>query len=338
MNEYLKSKRYLITFIGEYAIFLFAFIFACSGFILALPYTTSLKAIIGTDQGSVNGIGEYGQIGDYFGGVVATLFSFSGFLFVVATFLQQRNANNKQLFEGKFMEMLKIHRENVNALKKRDSEGVSVFRELYKDIEYVIEVIKSNQEEGYLLSEKEILEIAYLVVFFGVGRTASAQLKRILATKCRYKISFVERLISKLEEEQGSIKDPRKKDWILQKTEESGGMYWIPYHGNQTLISHYYRHLFLTIKFIDQQAYLNEGEKYFYAKIIRAQLSSYEIVMLYINSLSILGRKWELDDDEGRKNRFFTKYNFIKNIPLGIKLVSPKNYYPNVVYELDDDI
>ncbi len=72
---------------------------------------------------------------------------------------------------------------------------------------------------------------------------------------------------------------------------------------------HYFRHLFMLVRFVVSKKFLTYEQKRSYLRIIRTTLSTYEQVFLYYNWLSGDGRKWE--DGE---NRFFTDYRIIHNI------------------------
>jgi hypothetical protein len=57
-----------------------------------------------------------GQVGDFIGGVVGTLFSLSAFLVLLLTLSEQSNATYFERFESKFFELVKFHRENTHYL------------------------------------------------------------------------------------------------------------------------------------------------------------------------------------------------------------------------------
>lgn len=84
-----------------------------------------------------------------------------------------------------------------------------------------------------------------------------------------------------------------------------------PFAGHISNLSHYYRHLFQSIKFVDEIKYIDQGEKEKYIKDLRAQLSSHEQLLLYYNSISKFGRDWN-----DPNNNLIAKYKLIKNIPL----------------------
>lgn len=106
------------------------------------------------------------------------------------------------------------------------------------------------------------------------------------------------------------------------------------YGGHQFRLGHYYRHFYQNIKFINDQVYLTYNEKYSYIKLLRVHLSNYEQIMLFFNSLSLVGRKLEFSQPS-LNNQLITKYNLIKNIPNQTILdsIELKDYYPFVKYE-----
>lgn len=53
-----------------------------------------------------------------------------------------------------------------------------------------------------------------------------------------------------------------------------------------TCLDHYFRHLYRIFKFVYDNHFLSEEEKYNYSSIIRSQLSDFELVILFYNCLS----------------------------------------------------
>lgn len=55
----------------------------------------------------------------------------------------------------------------------------------------------------------------------------------------------------------------------------------------------YFRQLYHIVKMVaTSQVMVDEKEKYEYVKILRTQLSDYEQILLYYNSLANMGKKW----------------------------------------------
>lgn len=79
--------------------------------------------------------------------------------------------------------------------------------------------------------------------------------------------------------------------------------------------------------------------------MLRAQISTYEQALLFINSVSHLGMRWEYLPDRHtfskkiKTNKLITKYHLIKNLPgdhfYGIGF---KKYYPKIKYESSEQI
>jgi hypothetical protein len=82
--------------------------------------------------------------------------------------------------------------------------------------------------------------------------------------------------------------------------------FYYPFDGHVNRLGHYYRNLFHTVKYVANQSFDKE-EKYEYIKMIRAQLSNFEQLMLYYNALAWFDADWKV---------YFTDYRLIKNLPL----------------------
>lgn len=56
-------------------------------------------------------------------------------------------------------------------------------------------------------------------------------------------------------------------------------------------LDHYFRYLYRILKFIDESTLIDEEQKYEYSSMFRAQLSSYELILIYYNGLSKFGKE-----------------------------------------------
>lgn len=74
----------------------------------------------------------------------------------------------------------------------------------------------------------------------------------------------------------------------------------------QSELGHYFRNLYHIVKYVDRSG-IPEGEKKGYTNLIRAQLSSLELVLLFYNCLSVRGRE--------KFKPLVEKYEFLENIP-----------------------
>ncbi len=78
-----------------------------------------------------------------------------------------------------------------------------------------------------------------------------------------------------------------------------------------SILSHYIRNLYQIVKFIEEQdeKVISYEEKFQYASTLRSQLSNHEQLLLYYNSLSVLGKPWI-------ENGLLEKYCIIKSLPI----------------------
>ncbi|RZK25279.1 MAG: hypothetical protein EOO43_05925 [Flavobacterium sp.] len=220
------------------------------------------------------------------------------------------------------------------------------------------------------------VNVAYCVMFFGVGFEGNLILRSLF--KGKYKDPFIDQVIKYLQMKPiessdywgrwKSIKKFKRFDYRLEIVNKilnarlNNGLiakmkiqdlfydsaYVKYYGGHQHRLGHYFRHLFQCVNYVNNQSRLSDKQKYFYVKTLRAQLSTYEQALLFVNSISFLGMRWELNPSyqrsifsfintsRKRNNQLITKYNLIKNLP-GEHIFGTRyrDYYPNVQYELD---
>jgi hypothetical protein len=232
---------------------------------------------------------------------------------------------------------------------------------------YVDELMKSVKQENKRIDilELALIDIAYSIVFYGLGGQGELVLRERL--KKRYNDAFIYRVLFFMKLKLRQTNDKSLVKWqelrslpikeLRQRIDEAYEVratsvdannleddvndilktikeYPKYYDGQQYRLGHYFRHLYQSFKFIDEQEILGEEEKYGYAKILRAQLSPHEQGLLFVNSLSRIGFNWEYKTLSTEKTGLITKYNLIKNLP-GTRLfdIKFKNYYPEVNYE-----
>ncbi len=219
----------------------------------------------------------------------------TGVIFTFLAFYIQKLANDeikaqfkKQQFESQFFEMLHLHKENVNELSITDfldendnieKKGRHVFFIMSKIFEKIL-----GYSKNYLATELTIknFEESYHIFFWGIKNTDE-----------------VEDQLSKKLLGQGAYSGINIGFGLFKN-----------YQGLSYSLGHYFRHLFLTVKFvIDSNIITEQKEKMKYLKILRAQLSNHEQIMLFYNWLSGYGEAWE--DDE---NSFFTDFKMIHNL------------------------
>ncbi len=243
----------------------------------------------------------------------------------------------------------------------------------------ILEIFEANKLDVDLIG-LATADIAYCIVFFGVSKEGDMVLRNLFQKKYKpeyflHLLTFI-RLKPKKENLEGysNWEKLRKKEYrelkealpklyyynkpgknIVLSAEEanvySNFSFKKYYGGHQHRLGHYFRHLFQSYKFLNSQSNLTKDEKYFYGKTLRAQLSTYEQALLFINSISCLGLRWELNPEikdrdkktpkqiekETKESKMITNYNLIKNLPgRHIYGLYFRSFYPKVRYESDE--
>lgn len=307
-----------------------------------------------------------GHIGDTMGGIMNPFIAIAGISLTFLAFYIQYEANKqvqnqfditlknqriekenneqtwlKEKIESRFFELLKIHRENVSDFKLKGKSGRPVVIDMYDEFNrlfnstslwYTFKKSKLEDEKEWL---KRTTEITYLMFFFGFGNNSTENLvqkvKKIISNNTFFDREFNPLFLKNMIDNHLKRKEENKN---LPKGEKK----YLDHDGHQSRLSHYFRHLYQTIKYINEQPneLLSYSDKYFYIKTLRAQMTTHEQVLFLYNSLSEMGSKWEFaQTDDNRK--LITKYNLIKNIPIGFTgSIDCKLFYPNVAYEFYD--
>lgn len=269
-----------------------------------------------------------GPIGDTFGGMLGPLIAlFAAFLTFLAFWVQfKANVEQKrdlqiERFENKYYELLRFHKDNISEIKIDGHEGIvekrKAFVSMYNEFRYSFWCCKDKydelQEAGLLqnkYTEEELVRLAYIFFLGGVGDNSDMVSKAInkMPAHCfEDKLFFAVLNYFKLIKSK-SIRpayfDADGNPVILR-------LRYLPWGGHQSRLGHYYRHLFQTVKYVDKQDedLISSTDKIEYLRMLRAQLSDYEQVLLYYNAISHFGEGW-------LKNDYFTKYKMIHNIPL----------------------
>jgi hypothetical protein len=266
------------------------------------------------------------NFGSFVGGIIGPIFSLAGFVLLYETIVAQRssfdaqqNAFQIQQFETKFFELIKFHRDNVAQMvhrvpgeKDKIYDGARVFIEINSQFQKIYKITREFVNSSQLVSdeykENAAINIAYLILFFGVSKRARPDLEHFFA-KYGYDKSLTDSIVNEL---------------YKKKAEYNPNVVY--YGGHQVRLGHYFRHLFQTVKFVDKAAFLEPMQKYDYVKTLRAQLTQHELAIFFLNSLSI-GEEWN------NKN-YMVNYKMIKNLPqYFIDGIKPKKYYSKIKFE-----
>ena len=266
---------------------------------------------------------------------------------------EQRKQFERDQFENQFFQMLQTHKENISeifveTIYYSDDEYVKE-QQIHKQyiygrkaLEYIIEEINIAYYCKKAIDDNRNSNVtnfknAYYAVWNGIdiGKSGLNNTLRIYQnninlyiknigtrqTTTKPSISFVldTFTIEKMKYDISYV--PKKNDFV-------------PFQGYSSLLGHYYRHLYQTVKYVVSKDFLTYEEKRSYLRILRAQMSNHEQVLLFYNWLAKYGDKWECET-----NHFFTDYRMIHNVWQAMiiddfdlkKIVTEKN--PNYLKE-----
>ncbi len=226
---------------------------------------------------------SWGQFGDYLGGVLNPAFSFLALLVLLWTLhLQNESLNDASKSNNEQKELLERQlNESVTYSKEQKKLlELQLFENtFYNLLNYHKGIVDSNEEwdDAILLKGKDCFKIYYNKYIKGGYVLPGGKMGVTV--------------------EQNS----------LEKFKEFNEEY-------SYKIGHYFRILYRIFKFISESG-LCDDTKYFYSGIVRGQLSSYELLVLFINCLT---------DDGARFKEYARDYALFENMPLNcIKEVAP---------------
>lgn len=270
-----------------------------------------------------------GAIGDTFGGSMGPPIAFIGAILTFLAFYIQYRANDQQRndlkmerFENKYYELLKLQRANVEEMDIAGRiSGRKCFVPMFYELRYIYTLVKLTIESQHTMlsmqyyEEVNVMDFSYKIFFYGIGYNSE---KNYVSDFNEIELSLFEIVKENLEQGQkefeNSLKINPSMRYCTHKMPLTGkadfltiDFFYYPFDGHLNLLGHYHRHLFHTAKFIISQDFIREQEKYQYIKTLRAQLSDFEQLMLYYNSLAWFKTDW---------NELFTDYMLIKNLPI----------------------
>lgn len=290
---------------------------------LSLYYTYELIENVGNFKIDYSKLGPYG---DLIGGIMNPVVAFIGIIAASLAFYAQYRANSQvqkqfkiQQFESQFYEMLRIHNSNVQEMDIANKiKGRKCFMRMFYEFEFIYLSLFNIYDTGkdsfnWNYTKEELSDFAYKVFFFGIGSISNRVILRLI-DETHHPIIVL--LIKNLEDIQNNYNpDTEDSNEVATPFEDQSTiftfeMFYFPFDGHSTRLGHYYRHLFQTVSYIVNTDVITKRlEKYKYLKLVRAQLSNHEQLLLYYNGISSFGNEWIITD-------YFTTHRMIKNIPL----------------------
>ena len=250
--------------------------------------------------------------GSFVGGLIGSIFALAGMLMLYVTILKQQRLFLLQQFESKYFELVRFHRknfENISYKLPSSHDGKTVQGSLF--FVHLTEEFDSILSQVNLLgtdfTKEEKISIAVLIHFHGVSKNARATLLNELGA---FATPNVKSVIERLSEEKTAY--------------DSNIVY---FGGHLHRLGHYMRNLFQIVKLVHETELITDEQKYDYVKILRTQLTHYELVYFFYNSLGKYGKAWE-------ELGYISDYKIIKHVHRELNnSVKPKDYYPNMTFE-----
>ncbi|RAI84432.1 putative phage abortive infection protein [Paenibacillus pabuli] len=224
---------------------------------------------------------EFGPVGDWIGGTSTPIITLASFIILLAAFLAQK-------------EELQATRDEMNLTRKEFKEqNKTLARQRFENTFFHMVSLHHSIVNSIERTETESHSVSY---------TESQYTSKIIRGRA-YISNIARPLVSSKWSDVSQL-------WSLKQ------QYNNIYQENQSELGHYFRNLYHIIKLIDESAELENDsdceleERKKYIRIIRAQLSTDELLLLLYNSLT----------DEGSKfHTLIIKYKLLNN--LSVKLV-----------------
>ncbi|QGY46901.1 hypothetical protein GM418_25550 [Maribellus comscasis] len=231
-------------------------------------------------------------LGDFLAGTVASLWALAGLFFIYVAFLGQKQQLLNQQLEIMYSQLeVKYTRYELEGQKKELMEqNLTLRKQRFENTFF--QLLRNHQD---IVTGIDIRKGSGVLI--SEGRDCFKSFYRSFTNS------------SNISKEIGYTK---KK-------------YMEMYKSHQADLGHYFRNIYHILKFIDGSEEIEDSEKYKYASLLRALLSSYELIVLFYNCLGDYGIK--------KFKPLIEKYSFLKNIDYSLLVDnSHKNEYLEIAF------
>lgn len=212
-------------------------------------------------------------IGDYTGGAVASMWSLAGLFIIYVAFLGQKQQILHQKME------LKYNQFEVKATRK----------ELEGQKEQMIEQNKTLKQQRFENTFFQMVNLHHKIV-------EGIDIRQHKGRDC-----FKEIYNNIYDFKKVNVPNPARPQTDIESTIT---IYIKYFRGNESDFGHYFRNLYTIVKFLHKS---DIQDKQKYADILRAQLSSHELLLLFYNCLSDFGKT--------KFKPLIENYQLLKNMP-----------------------
>lgn len=283
---------------------------------LIIVYNNANNSILIWTKANSN---EANQFGGFIGGILGPILTFASTFFLIATLYYQSVSSATNQAESTFYKLIEFHKlnvENVSIYTKNNHiqiTGYGALKLLEERFNNIFSIVKEKNNYGF--DEKTLIDISYNFFLFGISEESAELIKE------KIRVHFKdETMVNSFYTEMDKVSSKS----ISSKVGDEVRVF----EACDYFIGHYFRNLYNAVKLVDNCEYFNEVEKYEYIKVLRTQLSTPEIWILFINSLTKYGNEW-------KEQGLIERYEIIKNLPnyYSKSKINPRDYYAELLYE-----
>jgi hypothetical protein len=233
---------------------------------------------------SKRSLSDFGQFGDYIGGVWGTVVSAITLIFVFLTWRNTYKSIEFSAFMNIFSKMIETHDAIIDSGEFSFWDRRGVPSRFLREFSSVYRVTRKIVPDANRWSVDCRIDISFTIVFYGLNSQSDSSLLKY-----------------------GPVEIKLVRDSLSNLRQRSLAKNIDMFKGYQSSMSHYFRNLFGMYNFIEGSN-LSSRQKLSMSKIVRTKMSNYDQALLALNVISHLGMAWE---DRG----FIRKYQPISNIP-----------------------
>lgn len=314
------------TIAGLFAIAMVSFFYA----LFYLVWSFSKQDIVFPNMSLVNL--RPNEQGDAIGGLMNAIIGICISSFTALAFYAQFDANKQvqnqfkiQQFESQFYELLKLYENIVQTIEYNGKKGKKAFEELYNELKLVDSIIQT-------LNIDKSIKLSYMLFYNGL-KGSKNQIRELKAYNDSVFINSINKNLESITNYNESNLNNNLFRWLYTKKGIRHNENFVSIISKNSILGHYYRHLFHIVEFVVNQngKVLDYKEKRKYLRILRTQMSDIEQALLFYNWLAgydknFYGARWEeriieekdetilMNNREKFKNYYFSDYRMIRNV------------------------
>lgn len=210
-----------------------------------------------------NILSNLGNLGDYVSGIAGSLWALAGFIMFYAALIRQKVDTEKQLSSQKLQQF-----------ESTFFNSLSLLNDIIGDITYPNDFVYTREDselpmrwginQSTEFKGRESFKLFYNKLKDEYRGNLNAQVQEVANQTQQLTDAY-------------TIPDEKKKDFASKAYE----VFFQKYNSH---LGHYFRTLYNIVKFIDEQ---NPSNAKYYIGLLRAQLSTYEHLLLFYNCISV---------------------------------------------------